>query len=36
MDFKTIKHHETTMNKIYSYKSTIIIFMGVTSNTFKN
>jgi len=28
--------YETTMNKIYSHKSTIIIFMGVTSNTYKN
>jgi two-component system, OmpR family, response regulator len=28
--------NETTMNNIYSHKSTIIIFMGVTLNTFKN
>ncbi len=28
--------YETTMNKQYSQMSDMIIFMGVTSNTFKN
>ena len=33
-----VKHqmNETTKNKTYSHQRTIIIFMGVTSNTIKN